>query len=263
MKVVSLASGSKGNAYLVESQGALLLIDCGISCRTLAARMRQTGFELSALAGVVVTHNHHDHIDGLPMLHRKMPDVPVFANLMTAEAAMATNREVREDMFTLFENGQEFDLGPFCVHPFSIPHDVPDPVGFVVRADGKTYFHATDLGMPLKSVGLKLKEADVATLESNHDMMLLKRSGRHISLIQRIAGNRGHLSNYQAAELVEEFAGDKLRKLFLAHLSQDCNVPHLALEETRKALKRRGLDGAVGVEALEQFAPGRVYDAGL
>ena len=263
MKVVSLASGSKGNAYLVESGGRLLLIDCGISCRTLAERMRRTGFDLSALIGVAVTHNHHDHIDGLPMLHRKMPDVPVFANLMTAEAATATNREVPEDMFTLFENGQEFELGPFAVHPFSIPHDVPDPVGFLVKADGKTYFHATDLGMPLKSVGFKLREADVATLESNHDVTLLRRSGRHISLIQRIAGNRGHLSNYQAAEMVEEFAGEKLRKLFLAHLSQDCNVPHLALKETGEALARRGLAAKVDVETLEQFAPGRVYDAGL
>ncbi len=260
MKVVSLASGSKGNAYLVESEGQTLLVDCGISCRTLVERMCRTGFELASLAGVVVTHNHHDHIDGLPVLHRKLPDVPIFANLMTAEACEATNHQVKEDFFTLFENGQEFDLGPFCIHPFSIPHDVPDPVGFVVRADGKTYFHATDLGLPLKSVGMKFREADVATLESNHDVMLLKSSGRHISLIQRIMGNRGHLSNYQAAELVEEFAGKKLKKLFLAHLSQDCNEPHLALKETCEALKRIGRTD-VDVEALEQFAPGRVYDA--
>jgi len=97
-----------------------------------------------------------------------------------------------------------------------------------VQAAGETYFHGTDIGMPLDSIGVKLAEADVATLESNHDPVMLRTSGRAPSLIQRIAGPRGHLANDQACELVRRFASPKLKRLGLAHLSGDCNAPHVA-----------------------------------
>ena len=124
--------------------------------------------------------------------------------------------------------------------PFSIPHDTSDPVGFLVSAGGETYFHGTDIGTPLDSIGLKLAEADFATLESNHDPVLLRQSGRHPSLIQRIAGPRGHLSNDQACELVRRFASPRLKSLALAHLSRDCNVPRIAEEAMRSTLMEMG-----------------------
>ena len=144
------------------------------------------------------------------------------------------------DEFSVFENGQDFEIGPFAVKPFSIPHDTSDPVGFLV-ADGESrYFHATDIGTPLESIGANLSEADIATLESNHDSVLLRRSGRPLSLIQRIAGPRGHLSNDQACDLVRRFASPRLRKLALAHLSRDCNEPHVAEGAMRTMLGEIG-----------------------
>ena len=131
MRVVSLASGSKGNAYLVEHCGEALLIDCGVCYKKLK------GVEFSA---VIVTHSHSDHVCGLPTL-LKHRDVPVFANAMTAEAT-ACECGVPEDAFVCFENGQSFDIGPFSVSPFSIPHDTSDPVGFLVSAGGER-FHRT------------------------------------------------------------------------------------------------------------------------
>ena len=225
MRIVSLASGSKGNAYLVERDGEAVLIDCGVCYKKLKS------VEFSA---VLVTHSHDDHASGLKTLLSRR-DIPVFANAMTAEA-IVHECGVREDAFVCFENGQSFEIGPFCISPFSIPHDTSDPVGFLIRdqATGETYFHGTDIGTPLDSIGVKLAEADIATLESNHDSVMLATSGRHPSLIRRIAGPRGHLSNDQACELVRRFASPRLRKLALAHLSRDCNVPRLA-EEAMKA----------------------------
>ena len=225
MRIISIASGSKGNATVVEYNGSAILIDCGVPYKAL------NGCEVEA---ALVTHSHADHVSGLPVLVKRR-DIPVYANMMTAETVVH-ECGVPEDAFVCFENGQPFEIGPFTVQPFSIPHDTSDPVGFLVRAGGETYFHGTDIGTPLDSVGLKLAEADVATLESNHDPVMLRTSGRPPCLIQRIAGPRGHLSNDQACDLVRRFASPRLRTLALAHLSRDCNEPHVAEGAMRTAL---------------------------
>ena len=232
MRVLPIASSSTGNAYVVEQGDAALLIDCGVSCKCLKAAL-----DVSHLCGILITHNHVDHVSGLKRLLNCV-DVPVFANEMTAEA-VAWQEKVDENAFVRFENGQPFEIGPFAVSPFSIPHDAADPVGYLIRGEN-VYFHGTDIGTPLDSIGLKLAEAEVATLESNHDLVMLRTSRRPPSLVQRIAGPRGHLSNDQACELVRRFASPRLRKLFLAHLSHECNAPHLALDAMRKTLEELG-----------------------
>lgn len=239
MRVVSLASGSGGNAYCVESGGDVLLVDCGLCRRDLCARCREAAIDPARIVAVVFTHNHIDHIRGAAVFHRHRPEAQLFANLMTADAiASAMGMDGAE--FVAFENGQSFKVGPFEIIAFSIPHDVPDPVGYLVRAEGVTYFHATDVGTPLDSVGVHLAEADIATLESNHDPVMLSQSQRPESLKQRIRGPRGHLSNADAAGLVRRFASPRLRKLALAHLSGECNAPHIAEREMREALAAAG-----------------------
>lgn len=229
MIIRSISSSSKGNAYVVESDGAAILIDCGVPYKALA------GYSFDA---VLVTHNHTDHVCGLKALLARRK-VPVFANLMTAEAT-AGQESLAPESFVCFENGQCFDVGPFAVRPFSIPHDTPDPVGYLVSAGGVTYFHGTDIGTPLDSIGVKLAEADVATLESNHDDVLLRECRRPACVKQRIAGPRGHLSNVEAAELVRKFASPRLRHLSLAHLSRECNTPYLAERTMRETLGKMG-----------------------
>ena len=253
MRIVSLASGSKGNAYCVISGGRVLLVDCGLSYLDFKRRAMQCGIPLDAIDGLVFTHSHEDHAKGIATFHKRLPDVPVFANFMTAEA-IAGRFGVDEEIFTVFENGQPFTVGCFEVLPFSIPHDTSDPVGYTIRAEGQTYFHGTDIGTPLDSIGLHLAEADFAVLESNHDPELLFTSGRPVSLIQRIAGPRGHLSNDQAADLVRRFATKKLKCLALAHLSEQCNAQHLARETMLRTLAQMGLD-AVSLSVLEQNIP--------
>ena len=250
MRVVSLASGSGGNAYCVESQGMILLVDCGICCRELTKRMASVGFDPAQIAAVVFTHDHTDHTKGLPVFHKHFPQAELFANLMTAEA-IAQGLNVDPLDFLTFENGQDFEVGPFAIRAFPIPHDVPDPVGYLVRADGLTYFHATDVGTPLDSIGVNLALADIATLESNHDPMMLHASDRSEHLKQRIRGPRGHLSNFDAADLVRRFARPQLKHLALAHLSHECNEPHLAERAMRETLTELGRTD-VNLRILEQ-----------
>jgi len=240
VRIVSFASGSKGNATLVETDGAALLVDCGVLYKTLKTRV---GGLLPPLSGILLTHSHGDHTQGLAVFLKHHPDVPVYANALTAEA-VAHECGLPDEAFVCFENGQDFDVGAFSVHPFSIPHDTNDPVGYLVRTTtagtSETYFHGTDIGTPLDSIGLQLREADYATLESNHDPVMLRTSGRAPSLIQRIAGPRGHLSNDQSCELVRRFASPRLKRLGLAHLSRDCNAPHLAEAAMRRTLAEMG-----------------------
>ena len=140
----------------------------------------------------------------------------------------------------MFEKGQAFDAGPFSVRAFPVPHDTPDCSGYVVETHGFTYFHATDVGQPLDSIGENFALADLATLEFNHDPTLLATSKRPRKLKRRIKGPSGHLSNFDAASLVGKFASPRLKKVFLAHISRECNSPHLAEEEFRRALEEAG-----------------------
>ena len=250
MRVVSLASGSRGNAYCIDVQEGALLVDCGLSFRELGRRCKLAGVDVSRILAVVFTHNHDDHVKGLAAFHSHVPNAVLYANMMTAEA-IAASTGVCEDEFAVFENHQRFEAGPFSVFPFSVPHDVPDPVGFLIEAEGKTYFHATDVGTPLESIGRYLSEADVATIESNHDPVMLSQSNRPESIKKRILGQRGHLSNYDAAGLVRRYANARLKKLFLAHLSGECNASHIAEDVMRRALAESCAAG-VPFETLSQ-----------
>jgi len=238
VRIRPIASSSKGNAYVVEHDGFALLVDCGVPRKLL------DGYPIEA---VLVTHNHWDHVSGLKAFISRR-DTAVYANATTAEA-VATAYDIGMSSFSCFENGQSFVIGPFEISPFSVPHDAADPVGYLIRAGGETYFHGTDIGSPLDSIGVKLSEATVATLEANHDRELLRLSARPECLKRRIAGPRGHLSNEEAAELVRRFATPRLKKIFLAHLSGECNEPTLALEAVRAALAEAGRSG-VEVEAI-------------
>ena len=259
--------------YLVQAGEDAILIDCGLNYKTLSSRLgtatnRDATLSsrlgtatngdatlLSRLSGILLTHSHDDHTQGLKVFLKHHPEVPIFANAMTAETVIH-DCQLDEESFVCFENGQPFELGPFSVKAFSIPHDTSDPVGYLIsvprpasgeqpseatqpKAAGNslTYFHATDVGTPLDSIGVQLAEADLATLESNHDPVMLHNSGRPPSVIQRIYGPRGHLANDQAANLVRRFASPRLKKLALAHLSGACNTPHLAETEMRAALR--------------------------
>ena len=248
MNVCSLGSGSAGNCLLVEEGGTRLLIDFGFSCRHAKRLLAGLGVETGSISGVLFTHDHSDHCKGLATFHKCHPEIPLFANGGTADAIAALTGV--DDGWQVFENGDAFSVGDVEVAPFPISHDAADPVGYMLNS----LFVATDLGCATLPVKYALSRARSAVLESNHDPILLEKSDRPLSLKSRIRGRSGHLSNEDAAALVAEANPAGLNLVLLAHLSRECNAPHLAVEAMERACAEMGR-ADVSVVALEQDVP--------
>lgn len=238
MRVCVLASGSAANCIYVSSDATRILIDAGLSGKETARRMTSIGVDLASVQAVCITHEHDDHKASLGILQRRL-GIPVYANTATIEA-LTRDEELRSVRWNVFETGSAFTIGDLRLEPFSVPHDSYDPVGFTIACGAARAAIVTDMGTPTGLIRERLRRAQVVVLECNHDEQMLKDAKRPWSLKQRIAGRQGHLSNRQAAELLAEVAGPPLRAVFLAHLSQDCNRPELALKAIRSALASSG-----------------------
>ncbi|MDD4735572.1 MAG: MBL fold metallo-hydrolase [Kiritimatiellae bacterium] len=233
-----LASGSSGNCVLASTDETTLLIDAGLSGRETARRLAAAGVDPERISGICVTHEHIDHTRGVAVMNQRHR-IPLYANSGTVDGylRMPNSRELPWNVFT---TGTAFAIGDISVEPFSVPHDAYDPVGYVLSAGRTRVGVVTDMGMPTHLIREKLRDCDALVLESNHDELMLKQSARPWSLKSRISGRHGHLSNRLAAELLAELGGARLRRVYLAHISRDCNRHELALAETRGSLHVAG-----------------------
>ncbi|MFU8780211.1 MAG: MBL fold metallo-hydrolase [Kiritimatiellia bacterium] len=238
LEVCVLASGSSGNCIYVGNDETRILIDAGISCRVICSRLADIGVPPESIQALCVTHEHTDHHSGVAVLYRKL-GLSLFGNAGTVEALSRSAKHCGLP-WNVFTTGQSFRIGNLVVDPFRIPHDSYEPVAFVVSDENCRVGICTDLGVATDLVCARLRECDVLIIETNHDEDLVLASARPWSLKQRIIGNKGHLSNRRAAELLCEIASDRLQAVYLAHLSRDCNRPDLALETVRRQLVRAG-----------------------
>lgn len=233
-----LGSGSAGNCSYLETPQARVLIDAGFSLRQIRKRLATIGRTPEALTGVLVTHEHSDHVQGLAQLSQKL-HIPIYCNRPTKEALeyqLRTKLECR-----LFTTGASFDLEDVLVETFSIPHDAQDPVGFLLKTAQGSVGFLTDLGHATKLALERVRRANVLVLESNHDVKLLQDCPhRPWSLKQRILSRHGHLSNEAAAEAAEQIISADLSHLYLGHLSRECNRPQLAFEVMSRRLEKLG-----------------------
>lgn len=257
MKVTLLGSGSEGNATLVEAEGVGVLVDAGFSGRDLEERLAIVGLPSSALAGIVITHDHVDHTRGMGVLARRL-GVPLYLTRRTA-AACADLLNGDERVFE-YASSAPFRIGPLEVHPFLTVHDAVDPVAVTIRhaASGAKMGIATDLGRPTTAVRAALAGCHVLILEANHDDAMLWRGPYPWSVKQRIASSHGHLSNRAAAQLLRELYHPNLVAVALAHLSQHCNDAGLARDVVEIALDRHGYNGWLAV--AEQNHPSETLD---
>jgi phosphoribosyl 1,2-cyclic phosphodiesterase len=233
-----LGSGSKGNCSLVATSQCRLLLDAGFSARQIVQRLASIGVDPQSLDGILITHEHSDHVSGLNTFCRRF-GVPIFANPLTAETL---GHGVLDDWasWNLFATGSVFSIKDIEVQSFYVPHDAVDPAAFVFTADEGSIGFLTDLGYAPKLALERVRHVDMLVVETNHDeRMLQEDSKRPWSVKQRILSRHGHLSNEAAAKLVASIAGDRLRRVVLGHLSRDCNRPELALE----AMQRAGITG--------------------
>jgi phosphoribosyl 1,2-cyclic phosphodiesterase len=233
-----LGSGSAGNCTYVETDEARLLVDAGFSGRQIRQRLATLSRAPESLSGILITHEHADHVQGLTTIASKL-NIPVYCNEHTARAI--TEQSGLRLPWRHFATGASFEIGDVTVDTFSVPHDAWDPVGFLLRAPGVNIGVLTDLGHATKLVIERVREANVLLLEANHDLKLLQEdTKRPWSTKQRILGRHGHLSNDAAAALAAEVVTARMTHLFLGHLSRDCNSPELALETVGARLEHCG-----------------------
>lgn len=264
MQICVLNSGSNGNCVFISSGSTSVLVDAGISYRQIKTRLESIGHSPEELSAVLITHEHVDHCDGLPMLCEKNPQIQLFANYETSQGVEATVCKKIKPEYPLqwanFETGCSFEIGDMEVQSFTIQHDTRDPVAYVLSCGGKSVGVATDLGIVTEVVKRHLKGCDVLVLETNHDPEMLQDSDRSWLLKQRIAGRSGHLSNQQAAELLACAYTEKLRAVFPAHISGECNTPELAERAVRIALRALDCQDRVAICPTHRDAPSQVFE---
>lgn len=247
-----LGSGSAGNCAYVETEETRILVDAGFSLRQIRQRLASIGRTPENLTGILVTHEHSDHIRGLGLLNQKL-GIPVYCNRPTREA-IELQLQARLDC-CLFETSASFEIGDVLVETFTIPHDAQDPVGFLLRSNGANIGFLTDLGHVTKLVLDRMSPANAVVLEANHDVKMLQNNVRRPwSLKQRILGRHGHLSNDAAADTAEQMMSDRLRHLYLGHLSRECNRPELAYQVVDERLRKIGA-GHVQLALTSQNVP--------
>lgn len=230
MRFASLGSGSRGNATLIEQGGTRLLVDCGFSLRETCRRLERLGCSADALSAILVTHEHSDHIQGVARLaarHR----VPVWSTRGSWAAQDAVGLRVYH-----FDCHEGFAIGDIEVQPFPVPHDAREPAQFVFGDGAVRLGLLTDVGCSTPHIERQLARCEALLLECNHDETLLAEGPYPAGLKRRVGGRYGHLSNRQAAELLQRIDTSRLRHLVAAHLSDSNNTPQHACTALSAAL---------------------------
>ncbi|MDY0291525.1 MAG: MBL fold metallo-hydrolase [Desulfuromonadaceae bacterium] len=235
MRICQLASGSKGNAIYVESESTKVLIDAGLSARELTRRLEGIGVAAQDLDAIVVSHEHRDHCLGAGPLCRRY-GLPLYCLPQTFEALPS----IGVVDYCALNAGERLRVGDVAVEAFPVTHDAVAPVGFVLSSGGVRVGIATDLGVVTRLVLERLQRCQVLVLEANHDEHMLHAGPYPWHLKQRVRGQHGHLSNRQAAELLQELLWPELKAVFMAHMSETNNTEELARDSFQRVLSTQG-----------------------
>lgn len=246
MRFASLGSGSRGNSLIVEAGGTRIMIDCGFSARSTLARLAQLGVDPASIDGLLLTHEHSDHVAGAVRFSSRH-DIPLF--LTHGTHAALSSKEGALSGCRVIDSHLAVELGNLEITPFPVPHDAREPVQYVVSDGVRRLGVLTDCGIATPHVIETLGRCHALVLECNHDPDLLAASGYPAALKKRIAGRQGHLSNEEAARLLGSLDHCRLQHVVAAHLSEENNRPELAVDALAGAL---GCDGEwIGVADQE------------
>ncbi|MBK9160045.1 MAG: MBL fold metallo-hydrolase [Nitrosomonadales bacterium] len=233
MRFASLGSGSEGNALLVGAGRTLVLLDCGFGLRDTTLRLARLGVSPEQLSGIVVTHEHGDHIGGVARLAHKFK-LPVW--LTHGTLRVQSKRLSGLSLLHEIDPHQSFAVGDVEVQPYPVPHDAAEPVQFVFGDGARRLGVLTDAGCGTPYIEATLNGCDALVLECNHDSDMLRNGEYHYSLKQRVAGRFGHLSNDEAAAILARLDSTRLQHLVAAHLSRNNNLPELVVQALCGAL---------------------------
>jgi len=226
IRFLIVGSGSKGNATLVYDETTLFQIDMGLSFSRIKEGLEEIDHTKEDIKAILITHEHSDHIDGLPVEH----DVPIYAS----EGTLFNPTKVITPQ-------KGFALGDFMITPIGVSHDAANPIGFIIKQEQESLVYVTDTGYLSEENLALMKGATYYILESNHDYKMLLHSHRPASLKHRIHSDVGHLSNSDSAHYAIELVSPETKGFYLAHLSEECNTPELAKEAYQYAFEQAGL----------------------
>ncbi|HEX8315695.1 MAG TPA: MBL fold metallo-hydrolase [Flavisolibacter sp.] len=226
VEVCSIASGSNGNCYYVGNENEAILVDAGVSCKEIELRMKRAGLSLQKVKAVFVSHEHTDHISGLPVLAKKHK-LPIFISAATLKGSRLW---FEKGLINHFTANEEVVIGDLCIQPFSKLHDASDPYSFTVTSNKIVVGVITDIGKACENVIHHFSQCHAVFLESNYDEQMLEKGRYPFILKNRIRNGYGHISNKQALDLFQKHRSPSLSHLFLSHLSYNNNCPKLVEE---------------------------------
>ena len=229
LKFASLYSGSSGNCLFVETENTKILIDAGVSLKKIEKGIDALNVDAKDLDGVIVTHEHIDHIQSIGNLSKKF-DIPVFANQKTFDAMPKQTEKLSDKNKKKINIDEKFMIGDIEILPFSIPHDAADPCGFTLFSNNRKISIATDIGHMTGDIVKQIDGSEFVLLEANYDTEVLKYTKYPFKLKERIAGPTGHLSNKMAGQTINYLINSGLKKAMLGHLSKESNFPELAYQ---------------------------------
>lgn len=229
MDFCSIASGSSGNCIYVGSDRASVLVDTGISAKRIQEGLRSIDRKPEDISGILITHEHSDHIQGLGVVSRKY-HIPIYATPATIRQIKRYSAlgNIDPELFHEIHAGEAFEMKDLKVKPFHISHDAADPVGYRLEHDGKSVAVATDMGCYDDALVDTLKDLDAVLVESNHDVNMLQVGRYPYPLKMRIMSEKGHLSNDACGILLRQILNDHMKAVFLGHLSKENNYAALA-----------------------------------
>lgn len=234
LELCAIASGSSGNCICVGDDNTHVLIDAGISGKRIENGLHEFDLKANEMQGILVTHEHIDHIAGVGVLARRY-GIPICSTAGTIEAIKQSKSvgKIDESLFQVITPGKRFSIGDLIFKPISISHDAADPVAYKVTNENKTVAVVTDLGNYNQAIVDELQGLDALLLEANHDIKMLQMGPYPYPLKQRILGDRGHLSNERSGQFLSELLHDHFGTVMLGHLSKENNYEKLAYEAVR------------------------------
>ncbi|WP_314111249.1 MBL fold metallo-hydrolase [uncultured Granulicatella sp.] len=256
-----LASGSSGNATYIETPQRKILVDCGLTGKAIAVQMEKIGRSVADIDTILVTHEHVDHIKGIGVLARKY-GMDIYANETTWKAMENKNIGViKQEQKHLFEPGITKTFGDIDIVSFSVSHDAASPQFYAFQKDQKQFVMLTDTGYVSEKLRKLLYNADAYLMESNHDVDMLRMGNYAWHLKQRILSDKGHLSNEDGALAMCEMLGDKTKRIYLGHLSQDNNLKELAYQTAESILLQHdcGIHDTFEVYHTDPYEPTELF----
>jgi len=261
LKFCSFASGSSGNCYLVKSDETAILIDAGISGKRILEGLEYTQTPREMVSAILVTHEHIDHVQSLPVMTKRIPDVQIYANEATWDQI---ERPVPEENMGFFTTGEEFEIGDLVIRPFPVSHDAAEPVGFSIYRDGQQISICTDSGYITEEIYEEIRAADLLLLEANHEKEMLLFGRYPYPLKQRILGDEGHLSNLTCGECLCRIVAEepKKRQILLGHLSHENNTPEVAMQAIVNTLEEERIftGDELRIEVAMRDSMSKIYE---